>query len=123
MVPWDIGGPSLPMCTAFEKLIPRFVNGELPVREARRVELHLALCETCRKAAPLSRSEIAEASRHANPFGTGDENALGKLRSRMAAQQSGDPSDTEFSEGVGKQWWLLAAGCVLLLIISVFITH
>jgi hypothetical protein len=41
----------------------------------------------------------------------------------MAAQQSGETGHTEFPKGLGKQWWLLAAGCVLLLIISVFITH
>jgi anti-sigma factor RsiW len=111
------------MCTAFEKLIPRFVNGELPIREARRVELHLALCERCRRAVPPTRSELADGSRSAASSMAGDENSLGRLRSRMAAQQSGETGHTEFPKGLGKQWWLLAAGCVLLLIISVFITH
>ena len=110
------------MCTAFEKLIPRFVNGELPIREARRVELHLALCETCRKAVPPTRSEF-DGFRGATASSTGEENSLRKLRSRMAAQQSGDADLAPVSMKLGKQWWLLAAGCVLLLIISVFVTH
>lgn len=110
------------MCTAFEKLIPRFVNGELPIREARRVELHLALCETCRRSVPPTRSEF-EGFRRAAGSPTGEENSLGKLRSRMAAQQSGDADHAPVSKRLGKQWWLLAAGCVLLVIISVFVTH
>lgn len=39
------------MCRRIPQLVPRLISGELPTSEARRIDLHLSLCESCRKAA------------------------------------------------------------------------
>jgi hypothetical protein len=110
------------MCSAFEKLIPRFANGDLPLREARRVELHLALCEPCRRAL-VKLHEGAYAPPHARPYETPEEVSIGSLRSRLMASWSQDSVELKLKRSFGRQWWLVAAGCVLLVIIGVFITH
>ncbi len=111
------------MCTAFEMLIPRFVNGELPIRDARRVELHLTMCDPCRKATNALRQQVDPPFNPPPVQAQDEEYSITTLRSRMAAQWNGELPEPVPADGFRKQWWLLAAGGVLLLIIGAVMTH
>ncbi len=47
-------------CKKVEKLLPAYVDGELPERLARRVEQHLGRCERCASLLELHRGPLAQ---------------------------------------------------------------
>ena len=51
-------------CRRIRKLLPLFVGGDLPVRQSRRVESHIARCDDCRR----ERGVYAESLRSARTW-------------------------------------------------------
>ena len=60
-------------CDRNERLIPLFVEGDLPARKAARVHRHLAECVACRATAEAFRASREWLFRHGiDPFGETD---------------------------------------------------
>lgn len=73
-------------CTSAKKLIPAFVDGELPGEKAQRLDEHLAACEACRNELSALRATMS-----ALDAWTGIEPRLGyaDLRARISDRQRG----------------------------------
>ena len=89
------------MCRRIPQLLPKISRGELPVGDARRVDLHLSLCDSCRglaaeagylAAAPTAMNEVRD--------------GLSDWRTRLAAQLDTPPTTVQSSHLTA---WIIVA--------------
>ena len=100
------------MCRRIPQLVPRLLSGELPTSEARRIDLHLSLCEPCRKAASGQGYEQAVATESAT-----ERDFLSDMRTKLASQVDTPIQAHRPALSLG---WVVAAVVVCVGIAAVF---
>ena len=102
------------MCSSFEKPIARYLNGELPAVETRRLEMHLSLCEPCRRAVDSQRSSFGMPSRV-----LAEELTMSDLRSRLMEdfETAEVLKQSRFNlSALSSSWWVYAAAVVVVVV-------
>lgn len=100
------------MCRRIPQLVPRLISGELPTSEVRRIDLHLSLCEPCRKAASGQGYDQAVATESAT-----ERDFLSEMRTKLASQIDTPTPVHRPSLPLG---WVVAAVVVCVGIAAVF---
>ena len=100
------------MCRRVPELIPRLISGELPTSEARRIDLHLNLCERCRTAANEHGYSPVVATESPN-----ERDFLSDMRTKLASEVDVVVPQARPSFSVG---WVVAGVVVCAGIAAVF---
>jgi hypothetical protein len=99
------------MCRRASHWLPQLVGRELPKPEARRCELHLSICETCRQAAVLQGFDSAQTTQER----ISDE-GFAEFRSRLAFQLATSSAATLPEV---RTTWLYAAAVLVIVAVGV----
>lgn len=103
------------MCPTFQKMIPLYVRGELAQTDARRLELHMAVCPACRVDAKFENAVSTEAL---------DDLAFADVRAKLALEMAAIPArrGSLVTLLFPKNWWVFAAGSAAVVVALIYLT-